>query len=517
MVNGRRRISVYDEMVTASFQVDLDSQSYALRFFIEPGWILDDNVIIRESGRSYSEDEIIMLPNATAQPVRDGAAQSVVIIDSQSLQGVPIYDRYIVTFAADKTYTFNNVTGGGSYTNDYMKWNFDMVNWSANGLQRATITLGGRGGQQVLWEFLTDSNKYVVNTTLPTMVAVQNGSTVNLPFTFKQYFAGSGLGSTVIPIEYNTVGMGDYAFGFYTDRITNPIGFTAGISTGTGVTEMVVSGQHLTPGYRYDNSEYLGGQKFDTEEAKQQALWALPDTPYYPGYLSWQVTSSRAYPKEVTGGRIIVCVYQDPATNNMPPENSPGKATNLQDYGITLHNPDAIYSFSELRPMLTNYGYPNGLPENVSETVVYTETETMKQYIIPDTDYKVTYNSNTWSQRRIPAIQIVRGSTFDLRGLPMMSVRRERNFDRSDGGFFGAGTVIKGVSYDLMYLIPWQNATVRRINNRYSSSGNTGTVVPNGVYGIDTSLSTQTRYVITATAFNGIPITVYLDIVSSVD
>ena len=517
MVNGRRRISVYDEMVTASFQVDLDSQSYALKFFIEPGWILDDNVIIREAGRSYSEDEIIMLSNAMAQPVRDGAAQSVVIIDSQSLQGVPIYDRYIVTFAADKTYTFNNVTGGGSYTNDYMKWNFDTVNWSANGLQRATITLGGRGGQQVLWEFLTDSNKYVVNTTLPTMVAVQNGSTVNLPFTFKQYFAGSGLGSTVIPIDYNTVGMGDYAFGFYTDRITNPIGFTAGISTGTGVTEMVVSGQHLTPGYRYDNSEYLGGQKFDTEELKQQALWALPDTPYYPGYLSWQVTSSRAYPKEVPSGRIIVCVYQDPATNNMPPENSPGKNTNLQDYGITLHNPDAIYSFSELRPMLTNYGYPNGLPENVSEMVMYTETETMKEYIIPDTDYKVTYNSGTWSQRRIPAIQIVRGSTFDLRGLPMMSVRRERNFDRSDGGFFGKGTVIKGVSYDLMYLIPWQNATVRRINNRYSSSGNTGTVVPNGVYGIDTSLSTQTRYVITTTAFNGIPITVYLDIVSSVD
>ena len=141
----------------------------------------------------------------------------------------------------------------------------------------------------------------------------------------------------------------------------------------------------------------------------------------------------------------------------------------------------------------------------------------MKKYNIPATDYLVTYsnNDNTWSQNRIPTIQILRGSEFNLRGLPMMSVRRERNYDRSDGTFLSKGSTIKGISYDLMYLIPWQEATVRRINNKYSSS--TGTIVQDGVYGIDTSLSTQTRYVITATVYGNISVTVYLDIISSMD
>ena len=220
------------------------------------------------------------------------------------------------------------------------------------------------------------------------------------------------------------------------------------------------------------------------------------------------------------GGRIVVCVYDDPRTEALPGEdNTSGKDDNLTSEGLVLHNPDASYAISELKPMLTNFVYPAGMPAALDVSVKYSETEQMKIYEIPKTDYIITYSGGNWSQQRIPVISVKQNSVFDMRGLPIMTVKRERNWVRSDGGFFGKGEVLKGVSYDLSYLIPWQDATVYYTTDKFNQFASY-TALEGGIAAIDTSAATNCRYRIQTTIDFGsqkVPVTVYLDITPNND
>ena len=78
----------------------------------------------------------------------------------------------------------------------------------------------------------------------------------------------------------------------------------------------------------------------------------------------------------------------------------------------------------------------------------------------------------------------------------MMSVTLYRpTVSKANGGIVGGTTTYKGVEYDLMYLIPWQNSTVYYLADRYgSASGTLGNIVSGGFGAIDTGSKSGARY-----------------------
>ena len=496
VVNGREgsrsRISYTGGAHAVSFRMDLDDQSYQLRFNIADGWVLDNDVII-SSGARYSEDEVILLPS--------NSANDAVTITPTTLGGNDVYNNYTVTFANGREYTFSGVAGGGSYSDNYMKWSFDEVRWSnANTAQYATLTLGGRGGQTVRWEFYVDPTKTLVNNSVPTMYALDVGETIELPTTYRQMFAGYNLSNaTVIPVSYSAEVTGFYRGTDY------PLGIERSGNT--------VTGRYITPSYKYQ-------QDMVKNEAVQWGI-SLPDPNHYAGYILWDATEYRAYPSpdESVGGRIVFCVYDDPTTYDLP--DAGGRTyNNLATYGIMLHNPDAMYGYSELRPVMSSdYTYPDQLPSTTSTSVSFTQTGTMTSYKFPTTGYYVKNSGGTtYTQNAVPNIRVAQGAMFDLRYLPMMSMTLYRPaVTVSDGGFLGGTTTYAGVNYDVMYLIPWQDATVYYLADRYSApSGSQGNIVSGGFAAIDTGSRVGARYTLVTSFYVGsarITVTCCIDIV----
>lgn len=211
------RVHYYDQEVNLSFNVDLDNQLYdKLKVSVTPR-ILPNDVAFdntRTEDNFFGEEEVILLPTASnISELTVGGVTNGNATDDYS---------YTVTFGSDLTVTFGNINGGGTSRNDINKWNFSGVKWDFPvgtwEAQTATLTLGGRGGQQIKWRFKT-VDKTWVNSSISTVQVFAEGTALDfskiggtgsqLPKTVKQYFdvnyyyAGTaGYSPVAVPVTY---------------------------------------------------------------------------------------------------------------------------------------------------------------------------------------------------------------------------------------------------------------------------------------------------------------------------
>lgn len=446
IVDNKTRIKYNVEDHTSSFQLDLDGQTYTFRFNISQKWILEDEVIISES-YAYGEEEVIMMPGQSS--VKNS---NILTISSFGDATIPnsdmgTNDEYTIVFDGG-TFTFSGVSGGGTYNKNYMKWNFDGVNWSANSrtVQYATMTLGGKGGQTVKWAFYVNKDKKLVNNTVASLHSMRAGESVTLDTTYKQLFTGSTLSqSRSIPLSYSKGIKRYYANSVSNGVETYPLGIERADNS------LTVYAKTHTPSEHYDG-----------------------DGSAYTGYIEWNATEYRAYPNpsENIGGQIVFCVYKDPQTDDTDEvkkeEAGSGPYNNLKSFGAYIHNPDAMYGFNELRPLM-----PEGweYPTSMAETGISTRNENSILMPADATAYRIQYqsSSNKYKQNDTPIIKVASGETFSLRYLPMISVKEYRPTvtikDASLGITFSTKTV-DGFEYDLMYLAPWDKAKVYYTNQK---------------------------------------------------
>ena len=500
IVNNRTRIYYNKEEHQSAFQIDLDGQSYAIKFHVSQEWILDsakgEDLLFLENYK-YGKDEIILMPGTSAV---NGSNSDMLTISSTyssiGNSGVPSNDIYDITFAGG-SFTFDGVGGGGTYSDNYMKWSFDSVNWSAGGttMQYATMTLGGKGGQTVKWGFYVDSDKTLVNNSVITAYSLLEGTSVTLQNTYRQLFSGtvatqgmtnSSLGRE-IPLQYSTS-----ITPYYRDQKDSEGNslYPLGLEYSAGSGNYTVYGVTSTP-----------------------SVHRTDDGTAYTGYILWDATEMRAYPspRYSIGGTIVFTVYRTPDTYDYQQVIDEGAGNNGNPYqnlinnGLYLHNPSASYGFGEIRPIMgEGWSYPSDLPSTGNST------QNNTSYKLPATGYKVSYTNNAFRQSNVPVITVTENSMFDLRYLPMISVTEYLpNVEvRKENWFTGLfeTTTYTGYDYDLMYLAPWYNAKVyytKSKNNSASwnpSNGLYGTLLSGGFEAINTgSQNVDGRYTLVCT------------------
>ena len=448
IVNNRTRIYYNKEEHQSAFQIDLDGQSYAIRFQVSQEWILDsaagEDLLFIENYK-YGKEEIILMPGQNAV---NSNANLVVTSTYNDLgnAGITSNDIYEITFNGGK-FKFEGVAGGGSYSDNYMKWNFDSVNWNASSttMQYATLTLGGKGGQTVRWGFYVDSAKKLVNNSIVTAYAIEEGASVTLQRTYKQLFSGSTLNaSREIPVQYSSA-----ITPYYRDQADS-------------------EGNSMYPlGLTYNNGSYTVYGTMNTPSAHRSG-----DGSGYTGYILWDATELRAYPspKYSIGGTVVFSVHQSPNTYDYQEVQDAGAGNNgnpymnLQNYGLYLHNPTASYGFGELRPILgEGWTYPTDMPSTGNVT------QNTTSYKLPSTGYRVVYSSNNYRQSSVPVITVTSDAMFDMRYLPMVSVTEYLPTVEVRKDIFST-TTYAGYDYDLMYLVPWYNADVYFTKNKNNSA-----------------------------------------------
>ncbi|NMA59509.1 MAG: hypothetical protein GX959_02805, partial [Clostridiales bacterium] len=451
MKANRARIAYNREVVTSTFQMDLDNQPYTVYYNIDTSWVLEDDVILLENTR-YGREEVILMPDNLQRAFKyvEGSPVYSIIINPGPLveetSGVYSNNEYRVIFDNHKQYVFGGIAGGGTYSNNYNKWSFDDVNWNApiNSRQYATMTLGGRGGQIVKWGFFVDGNKKLVNNSVPNLVAVQVGQARTLPAWYRQLFAGTNLNNNKkIPVEYSSTVK-------YFDDPNREVGF---IRDGTGRT---ITGGVITP---------HKGMPARADDA------LIPAQNYgYAGYVEWNATSVRAYPSpaEQVGGRTVITVFASPEATT----EYAGAQNNLVKYPSYMHNPDAMYGYNIIKePIPPTWIYPSTLPTDGFEENYDTATN-----IAPSTNFYSKYNTSISKHKlnNVPRIVVGTNAMFDLRYLPTMSLRTfvpnhtESGFSLLDG--LWKTTVHPGYEWDYIYPIPWQDAEVYWAANRNDPS-----------------------------------------------
>ncbi len=478
MKSGRARIAYNKETVSTTFQIDLDNQPYSINYQIDTSWVLADDIVFSENTK-YGVSEIILMPGQTqrkvkgytelGQPIYALEVLAGILLESES--NVYANDAYNVTFDNTMSFTFENLRGGGTYLNNYNKWSFDDVTWGASSTirQYASLTLGGRGGQTIRWGFYVDNRKTLVNNSVPTLVSVQVNESYTLPSYYRQLFAGTNLTQNkMIPIEYSST------YKFYDDP-GREVGFTR-----TGAGDRVIQGSKITPhkGMPQRADDTVPAQDFDD-----------------PGYINWEATSFRAYPnpQEQVGGKIIVTSFA--STEVYYQDGDPQNIDNLKAYPSYMHNPDAVYGFGIIKPALpASWIYPttlgiDGFEENY-------DTATNK---LPSTNFYSQYNAQQgqFKQNDVPKIVVAVNAPFDLRYLPMMSVKTAHPPIVEFELFSFKNVEHPGYSWDYIYPLSWAKADVYWAADKYDSSQwnfNTkyfGTKVSGGFAGINTGHTTS--------------------------
>ena len=449
VVNNRSRIKYNEFEHVTSFQLDLDGQIYNFKFKISDQWVLDvqdGEEILFDEGYAYGKEEVILMPGNNI--VKNGDILNVSTTrDEEIIEGSGVYrnDIYTIKFPSGRSFVFEGVAGGGSYSNNYMKWNFDMVNWNAdpNVPQYATLTLGGKGGQVVKWAFFVDGNKKLVNNTIATMYSLKIGETAELQTTYKQLFSGSTLNQArLIPVEYSN-GMSSYYTTGTAANDTYPLGVTR-----EGGSYLVTAERH-TPSYHYTFNDGNESQASDGSG--------------YVGYITWDATKYRAYPNpnKSVGGRIVFSSFRDPEIEDAAPVKDSGGGNgpydNLKDLGVYIHHPDAMFGYSEIRPLIPEqWVYPEEMSTLGAIKVTGGNSVTMPK---DATNYKISYQNGRFQQSAVPVIKVEQNSMFDLRYLPTVAVTEYRPTVEYRVNLFDSQSM-EGFEYDLMYLVPWQNAKV---------------------------------------------------------
>lgn len=383
------RVNYYDQEVNLSFNVDLDNQLYdKIKMSVTPR-ILANDVIFDQTAITdhyYGEEEVILLPTDpkvsgfTVNGVVDGFAT-----DDYS---------YTVSFANDLSVTFNNINGGGTVRNDVNKWNFNGVKWDfAMGegtSQTATLTLGGRGGQQIKWKFKT-IDKTWINSSISTVQVFEEGTALDfsaiggrgseLPKTVKQFFdvnylyvGTAGYDSIAVPVTYGEMLNSQLQTSEYYSDTSRP-NFTFDRATGT-----------LTP-----TSTAATPVRLKSDNIGAAAI-------------RWTATSKRAYPspKKEIGGYIYVAY----ASKN-------AGATTQNTYIV---NPTRdSFSFDAMAPSLVDWKYRAGM-----QALGGIDDSGNRSYDGLD------YYSDASNGNRIakaPIISVKAGAKFDTVNLPLYEVQ----------------------------------------------------------------------------------------------
>lgn len=331
------RVHYYDQEVNLSFNVDLDNQLYdKLKVSVTPR-ILPNDVAFdntRTEDNFFGEEEVILLPTASNIPeLTVGGVSDGFATDDYS---------YTVSFGSDLTVTFGNINGGGTSRNDINKWNFSGVKWDfAVGTweaQAATLTLGGRGGQQIKWRFKT-VDKTWVNSSISTVQVFAEGSALDfskiggtgsqLPKTVKQffdvnyYYSGSaGYSPVAVPVTYGELLNNQMQTSEYYTDASRPQ-FTFDRASGT----LTPTSTAATPVRKWQTNSNIGAAA-----------------------IRWTATTKRAYPapnKDI-GGYVYVAY----ASAN-------GGNTTQNTYIV---NPTReAFSYEAMAPSLVDWRYRAGM------------------------------------------------------------------------------------------------------------------------------------------------------------
>ncbi|MDR2267415.1 MAG: hypothetical protein LBE09_07550 [Christensenellaceae bacterium] len=462
---------------TSSFQIDMDYQSFSFNFNVTE-WKLNEDILFDETARTYYEEQIILLPHANTAMV----IKTNVVLESFNTVA---NSKYTITFNnnEDNKYTFEGISGGGTYYDSYNKWNFEDVNFDESGvIQYATLILGGKGGQEIRWAFYASVAAWV-NQTIPTVVTLRNEfntTTYDLPQTVQQLFAG---GATSDPIPVTYAGNGGqitiYNVNEGADQNAKTSVQVNNITKVTSASGTDVFSSARNPG---DHADY---------SAKYVDV----------GYIEWQTDSVRAYPSSYgeAGGKIYFVVYDD--TDVAYTSNSGSQTVNnVSTQPAYLYHPDYDYAYQSFKPSLSSavWKYPskmyaktlaNGTLDWSTSRIRFAPTATQSgQHRIQEESLIISLKVNT---------------KFDVTALPVINVRAERPA-YEEGGFAGIGaTQVNAWQIDFVYTLPWQVATVYKTArtgggwsfNAKSGIMNFGQIVNGGIAGIDTSTINQ-RYTI---------------------
>ena len=511
------RLTVYfdDESRFTSMMMPIDDQTYKFDFKIQPWKFGDtsDEVLGFQSTIKYGPDDIILLPTSTLLTKTNNPDFYIEIICNEE-DGHYIFDSsytYILHYkinGVEKTVTVSDITGGGSYRNNYNKWYFGSVKFGYAD-QYATITLGGKGGQTFRWRFTQTSTRVWINSNVPSMIAIDVGAEYNLPKNLIQSFGSDtsyALSETetgyYIPIEYYDL-----------QKPVNSNKYNHVISADLDAKK--VEAQRTSP-------THVQNQDFGKDEDDLQIL-----NEYQIALLNWRATGRRAYPSpdKVIGGRIILSGYGSVVPYYVE-ETDRGMLASLlyEDGNVGLQR---IY-LSDVDSSRHYLYAPNtdkeveDLPAAYENSKVSLDSgyrydgllETTDNYFV-DMESGDYISSGNVVSSRIPTLYIQRGTMFRTHNLPLMSLNMTFPVKTTNKLLAGIGKVLPFVDgdsyarygYSSVTYIPWQNAKV------YADVGNNFTLKSNGevwrsgrqlnalegFYKINTNANVGTSYLIVTT------------------
>ncbi|HKL73968.1 MAG TPA: hypothetical protein VJ903_03655 [Clostridia bacterium] len=527
---GRVTINYNDTYRTSSFTMPIDDQVFKQKFKVDP-WVFrtDGAIDAFTSTNSYGPEDIILLP--TTSGVKRVDSKGIVytnylnvtyntdgydfLLDGEGNQvyddeGNAMYDgnvvfdqyySYVLHFGKLNAYgeeiliTVDNVDGGGTYRNNYNKWYFGAIKFGVQN-QYATLTLGGKGGQEIRWKFTNTSTRKWINSNVPNVVSDIANTEFTLPQNLIQMFntiGGSSIQKTsssdYIAIDYfnlrsaTTDSMGKYGINVDAAEYTYKMNSTT-----------------------YSNVQSLDFGKTTVDDVEVQILNDMQIA-----LLDWTVLGRRAYPdySKDFGGTIIVNGIGSTTKTYIPAPNSGILDSLLNEYFSGLSE---AY-LSDVNTNIHNLYAPN-TDETSSDgsniSYVNSKLSVSPNYDYPSikwgtgSSYRIEHNQATGetTQSVLPVINVLQGSKFELHNLPILGM----NFiygTWKNPRLLGETTYTRGSGVTGTYL-PWYKADAYIITSHDFGISN-GVLVGdkrklsdgNDVMYIDTCVDDGTRYLLT--------------------
>ena len=573
---SQNKVTVYFNATAhnSTFKMTMDDQSVAVPFTVVP-WLSGGNenpVTLFRSTNEYGPEDIIMFPLVSINKrLGDVVVKEFIYPQVEVLDQLEVYDtvsnkspkfvsdsgdgniygyRMYYTIGGKNYYVdITDIYGGGTFRNNYNKWYFGNVQFGVGTTQYATMTLGGKGGQTIRWEFPNLSTRKEVNNNVPTLVAITKGDSgvYELP---PNYIARYGSGdddktpsNVYIPITYTTpVSASNSSTAKKADnQVWYPDGNgeysekTEGKSKTykRGSQENTIGAPVLRTSVRLKNTYTLYTNADVSSSATVQGLeYAMEpvndgETDVYcvnseqVAKMHWTIGGRCAYPASLDGigGDIYVSIYGDKVPMFFD-KTTVATYDDWKDYLKTWSNKKQNKTINDgyfrlVRPDAesTNdvdvFSYTNTGAPSVPSTYTYSGMDTSSEKKMTKTGS--TYNNDN----AIINIKIDRNTKFDVRYLPLLKV--EYNWDGQSetvnpwreyeyATLFSVGGVeiphpmrlpfaiwagifgnrdSKEGQYYTSIIIPWQDAVVTKAN---------GDPVQDGIAGIDTSDLTNRYY-----------------------
>ncbi|MBR1625214.1 MAG: hypothetical protein IJ676_05685 [Clostridia bacterium] len=560
---SENKIAVYfnDTAREGTFKMTIDDQSVKVPFKVVP-WLAggsENAVTLFRSNNAYGPEDIIMFPlvsinktigDVVVKEFYNGASyERLRVYDTISnLQPKFVSDsgngniygyRMYYTIGGVNYYVdITDIYGGGTFRNNNNRWYFGNVQFGIGLTQYATMTLGGKGGQTIRWEFPNLSRRTQVNDNVPTVVAISKTQGYTLPANYIARYGSGALDVTpdniYIPIKYSepvctttssTSKKAENKVYYTTNGTYKQRMEGSGISYTRGAEETTIGATVLRTSVYLDrytvktNSDVsttavVQGLTYAMEQEDEKDVYAINEEQV--AKIEWNIGGRCAYPSSLDGrgGTIYVSIYGSQA----PFFFDKARAS---DYSSWKDYLKTWYNGKENRPIKSAYNLvrPDAEADGEYDTFIYPNTDANtipSAYVYSGMDKstrkKLSSTNGAYSnENSIVTIRIKKGTKFDMRYLPLLAIEYDWSAEsvtvnpwrsHEDGpwydpqmwlfsiwaGIFGNRDTMTG-SQVTSVIIPWQDAEVTTLS---------GQRVEDGFAGIDTS-STQNRYYITST------------------